>query len=177
MLLMAKQGKGARNKGSSFENKVAKLFSKWTGFRIKRTPMSGGFSKEGSYAGDLNCVLPEESSIFPFIVECKNQECWSFDNILVAKNKIFNFWDQAADEGEKAGKIPLLIVTKNYCSDFMFVDANTVEVFESDYGIYLDILDMLIIKRGSYFLYGVLLEDFLEEFDFEAIYEKEKERK
>ena len=48
-------GKMSRRKGANFENTVAKQFTEWLGYNVRRTPRSGAYGGEGwkSLTGDL----------------------------------------------------------------------------------------------------------------------------
>jgi len=62
----------SRNKGATFERKIAKIMKEATGFNWVRTPGSGAFATRtgiNSLQGDIFC---EED--FPYLVECKAYE-------------------------------------------------------------------------------------------------------
>lgn len=62
-----KRGAG-RKKGSVFERKIAKIFSKWSGSDVNRTPLSGGWAKNAKH-GVKNDLISTDPN-FPFGVEC-----------------------------------------------------------------------------------------------------------
>jgi len=124
---VASRGRGAKVKGSNFERKIAKLLSNWyfgIPDRLKRTPLSGGFSK--NYKGDLfedvsvkisDDPVKNSTRHFPFNVECKHQEVpLDIPALLSDKSVFWQFWNQTTTEFANtpdSGKIPLLVFTKN----------------------------------------------------------------
>jgi hypothetical protein len=94
---LSKQGKRSRDKGSSYERKVAKLFNEAYGTVLVRTPLSGGFhkSKDSDMKGDLINLDP--STVFRLHLECKNHRVWRLKD-----------WILQAQE-EARGKIPIII--------------------------------------------------------------------
>lgn len=106
--------KMSRNKGQRGERKVAEIISDWWGADFTRTPSSGGFRtkefrEEWNAEGDL--VTPDED--FPFSVECKWQEGWTFDEMLTAPRcKPWLWWEQTLDQ-TTVNKMPLLIFKRN----------------------------------------------------------------
>ena len=101
-----------RNKGSTFERKVANDFTKWCSVHFTRTPSSGGWNK----TGDITPKDPKAMVGFPFNVECKNQESFSSTMLIgCAGTKptktIAKWWKQTTDDATKSKKIPLLIMS------------------------------------------------------------------
>jgi len=118
-----KKRKNSRAKGATFERDTAKLFSEWTGIQFRRTPMSGGWAK----TGDITPVNPKEMDSFRFNVECKNQQVWSFGDLIkdIHNNDgIESWWIQAANDGEKSKRIPLLVFTRNFDVSYIMLTEN-----------------------------------------------------
>jgi len=115
--------KKSKNKGNRAEREAAKKFSQWWGSNFTRTPSSGGFGtkqfRDGwNAAGDI--VTPDTS--FPFIVECKWQECWHMEQLIKNdKCEIFKWWQQALNE-TGLGKVPLLFFTRNGHPWYVMID-------------------------------------------------------
>lgn len=110
-------GVNGRQKGSTFERVVAKEFAVWTKDVVKRTPMSGGWSREKAFdvAGDL--VFTRVKTLH---VECKKQEGWALEDLLIGvnKNKVRSWWRQCTrecpkDASGRYAKLPLLVFARN----------------------------------------------------------------
>lgn len=124
---MATRGRGSKSKGSNFERQIAKTLSRYffgVDDRLKRTPLSGGFSKsyKGDIFEDLSVKISDDPVIsntpqWPFSVECKKQEVPLDIPSLLSDNSVFwKFWDQCSSQIKgtpEAGKIPMLIFSKN----------------------------------------------------------------
>ena len=119
-------GRGSKQKGNSFENQISKKIreyfipdvNKKTAYNIvHRTGMSGGRTERG----DL-IVQPPLLEYFPWFVEARNRESWSWENILkkgVDSVILKWFLEDAVDKchpfagDPKNERFPLLIFTKN----------------------------------------------------------------
>jgi len=140
-------GKLSRNKGSNNENRLAKKLDAWfygdeltnwdTKFPhlserpknkrriIRRTPMSGGWSK----CGDLK-VDPEFKGVpmFPFFVEAKKEEVLDPLQIMKGVGKLYGYLTQAAEENGGKTPITAVIFTKNNCPDFMMTSEEDFDI-------------------------------------------------
>jgi len=121
-------GKKSKDKGRRHENHCCKVLGEWWwGKRFRRTPLSGGWDKvahdqERIAFGDIH--TPPD---FPWSVECKHDESWTFEGLLCDKCvKFEHWWKQCYDDAEAANKQPLLIFTKNYVPDFAAVGLSWV---------------------------------------------------
>ncbi len=86
-------------KGTRLEKYIAERMNKVLGeygVRAKRMPLSGAI--EG-FKSDIFVNLPVS-------LEAKNQETW----------KVPEWWDQATSQAG-LGKMPILIMSRNYCND------------------------------------------------------------
>lgn len=112
---------GGRKKGSAYERRIAKLFERWWGTKVSRTPLSGGWGnkKEFETCGDLIC-----QGGWPFSIECKCYKKWHLEQLLTGeKCKIKSWWKQSVDDaGHK--KIPLLVFTRNHQPNFIMLRVN-----------------------------------------------------
>ena len=112
---------GSRNKGAAFERLVAKLFSAWCGEEIRRTPLSGGWTKKPD--SDLRCDLICDNPQFIYSIEVKKREGWDLSDLItgvraVGSTSLLGFWEQTLSQAPK-DKIPLLVFSKNH--DFIYV--------------------------------------------------------
>lgn len=115
----SKSAKRSKNKGSSYERKIAAKFSTWSGEVIKRTPQSGGWGSGSDFgvSGDLVCANPS----FFYHIECKKREGWGLEDLLTGVRKrhsksIIEWWDQTTKTCP-AGKLPMLVFARNNVTD------------------------------------------------------------
>lgn len=114
-------GKKSKRKGSTYELKIAKIMSEWSGMTLKRTPLSGGWARENpEVTGDLVCVEP--GKFFPLHVECKNNESWNWERALHGQGPVFNAWWIQATEECPANKFPILVFSQAYKNDWVMFD-------------------------------------------------------
>lgn len=96
----SKRGRSSKNKGSSYERKIAKVFKDKLDIELKRTPQSGGFAKDTEkgeeFRGDIVCI--DDSIDFKLHAECKDHSSWSLPS-----------WLRQAEEDCPQGKIPIVI--------------------------------------------------------------------
>jgi hypothetical protein len=113
-------GQKSRRKGCTNEIKVARLLSEWweqaeEGANFKRTPLSGGWGNadtRGGFkvAGDI-CTT---SKIWPFTVEVKRREAWSFGSFSQGRTSpVWKWWRQCIDQAAEENRIPLLWMKQN----------------------------------------------------------------
>jgi hypothetical protein len=124
---------GGRAKGAGFELDVAWYFSHyWWGTprAIRRTPMSGGWSKT-SAGGDLI----SEVDPFPFSVECKFSVAWHFGELFnKGWGELGSYWEQCKGDATR-GKIPLLVFKGNGTAIYCMFPTNRFEgMFEARHG-------------------------------------------
>ena len=124
-------GKKSKRKGSSFELKTSKEFQKWWGKgEFCRSPGSGGWGrpqhKQGFNAsGDIITTNRD----FPWCLECKNQEGWSLDQLLLNDGCIIHsWWEQTVDETPD-DLTPMLIFKKNRQKPMVMVFTDVQESF------------------------------------------------
>ena len=117
----------SKQKGNAWENKIAKeiraMFippsfdAKTAHSLVHRTPMSGGHVEKG----DL-IVKPPIWKFFPWFIECRNRQSWSFKNIMEKPDDsiIMKWFMEDAvekchpyDNHIKYPRIPLLLFTRN----------------------------------------------------------------
>lgn len=120
---MATQGSGAKNKGAIYERKIAKEFTKWWGFTFYRVPGSGSLHWSGSMnvGGDVTSS-PEAG--FNFVIECKNHEEWTIENLFLNNKEPKIWWKQVVGDALEYDKIPMLIFTRNRAKDFVTLPYN-----------------------------------------------------
>lgn len=111
---------GSRGKGSRAEIEVAKLHENWwgqlePGCLFVRTPSSGGWSgpqvrAEFRAGGDLMTTAQR----FPFCVEIKRREKWSWATLLAGKpSPIWDWWEQTVIAAAEMQGLPILWFRKS----------------------------------------------------------------
>lgn len=106
-----KNGKprNGRAKGAGFELRIAKAFSSALGVKLRRTPMSGGWSHDNpEVSGDLVCVEGE----FKYCVECKCAEGWRLESLFTDSHVWFDGWWAQLMRECPADRIPLLVFSR-----------------------------------------------------------------
>ena len=113
-------GKMSKTKGASYELKIAKNFSSWSGESFYRTPASGAWSSQrlGQNAQSGDIVAPEEV-IFPFSVELKHHEGVSLNNYMMDSGEVPSFFTQNVGDAVRSNKIPMLITHSNYSPNYL----------------------------------------------------------
>lgn len=110
----------SREKGSVAELEVARLISAWWNQLeptaiFKRTPLSGGWGNADvrsafRTAGDIMT----DSLVFPFAIEVKRREGFSWKPLLDGKKSpVWGWWRQAQKQGEEMNLVPTLWFRKN----------------------------------------------------------------
>jgi hypothetical protein len=80
---------------------------------FKRTPQSGGWSHapEFKVAGDLAC----NDARFPFCVEVKRRESWSWREFMAGRRSpVWTWWRQACAAAEASGLEPMMWMRRNH---------------------------------------------------------------
>ena len=65
---------------------------------------------EESQSADIVAPLGVE---FPFSVELKNHEGFTFENYLMCNKEIPSFWNQCIGDARRVNKLPMLITHRN----------------------------------------------------------------
>lgn len=108
-----------RPKGSKAEIEIAKrLKAWWSPFEpaeFVRTPLSGGWGGKDLRAGfRASGDVMTTAQKFPFTIEVKRREGWSWTNLLAGKaSPVWGYWKQAVGQAKEMGGIPLLFFRKN----------------------------------------------------------------
>lgn len=106
-----------KKKGNKNEREVAKWWEEWTGLEFSRVPASGGlrWQKKDDISGDIICTDPRKSRRFPFSIECKFYRDINFEHLILGNKtaKIWNFWEQALEDGVRSERVPILYMRYN----------------------------------------------------------------
>lgn len=120
-----------RAKGNNFENAVCRALSLWLfpdldpkakvaelPFRRRTTAIQ---PVEGHWEGRGDILhRPDLGHPWPFAVECKNIERWSFDGISNSEWPVWSWWQQAVNQAS-GGKHPFLVFTRNLKPNYVMV--------------------------------------------------------
>lgn len=143
-------GKSSRDKGARGELEVAELLREWwdpvePGCLFKRTPMSGGWgSKEAREGFSTSGDLVTTARRFPFVVEVKRREGWSWKTLdRGAASPVWAWWKQAQKAAdEQDGKWPALIWRKSREPWWLMLPEASVQ--------HLTMLDLKSAKRWAW---------------------------
>lgn len=162
----------SKKKGNAWENKIAKQirthfvpdeFDAKTGHNlVHRTPLSGGHVEKG----DL-IVKPPIWKYFPWFIECRNRESWSFKNIFEKGwDSVIGKWfiEDAVekchpyDNNAKYPRLPLLLFTRNqhqtyYCTWQTCINVRSHNLSPMNWGV-----QMRLPEDGRYDMeYGAVI--------------------
>ncbi len=118
----------SKAKGDTYERKIAKKLTDWTGLKFERVPASGGlhWKSDNRVYGDIVTNDPD----FPFIIELKNRESWNMDSLINGSKEVENWWKQVTADAKATGKEPMVIFSRNRQPDYL---AMKVSAFMGDY--------------------------------------------
>lgn len=107
----------SKAKGDTYERKIAKKLTEWTGLKFERVPASGGlhWKKDNRVYGDIVTNDPD----FPFTIECKARESWNMDSLINGSKEVEKWWKQAIADAWATGKEPMVIFTRNRQPDYI----------------------------------------------------------
>lgn len=111
-------------KGGRTERKIYKRLGSFYFNNEKSFARLKGES-QGMRPGDIGIYLKDNQAAtlqlitdFPFTIEIKNREEWNYKKLIEYKGNtkpnIWDYWEQAKNQAERAKKCPLLIYKKNY---------------------------------------------------------------
>ncbi len=111
---------GSRAKGATAERDVAARLQGWwaqiePGCRFAKTPLSGGWGGPGLRAGfSASGDLMTTAKRFPWTVEVKRREGWSWKTFLAGKpSPVWGWWRQAQTQADEMGIEPMLWFRKS----------------------------------------------------------------
>ena len=168
-------GAKSRRKGAKGELEVSRIVAAWwmqdatlleamaADLPIRRTPLSGGWTRGKDFRGDLVPVTHEAEPFSMWSVEVKNQEKWSFDTILkpdITAWPLDQWWEQCRRDAKEAHAWPLLAFTRNRHPWYLRIRGSHYRLLCASAGAKLDIATTMRVK-GCIF---TLLNDFVRTF-------------
>lgn len=106
-------------KGNEAELEVAKLIQPWwrrldPGAIFVRTPRSGGWTQGRDVFDARGDLMSKTTARFPWCVEVKRREAWSFDVFLAGDaSPVWKWWFGACFDAQQARLHPMLWVRQN----------------------------------------------------------------
>jgi len=136
---MAKKRKNSQNIGATYERHCAKLFTEWwkRGVFGRTKGMQVLGHSERLAHGDITCVIGEPlilDQTFPFSIECKKSESWSFQEFLKGNPSLLvrSFWQQCKHDAFLWKKEPLLVFTCNHHPDYALVKSSYFRLYDRE---------------------------------------------
>ncbi len=174
---------GGKQKGNSFENKIARILSEWItgGSRsdvFDRTASSGAKAtsrrrhRSGDFSnqeGDILSVTPEGLPITEkFIIECKHHASIGMDSVVYEKvtkdENVMTWWVKLMEQCRGAVRMPMLIARQNRRPTLLFLSTPGIR--------YLSVPNELVTStfrpRHNGIIYdinGINFDEFLEKVD------------
>ncbi len=161
----------SRKKGNNYELVISGILDEWwSGLKrpakerdFRRTPLSGGWDTVKA-PGDL--LIPSE---FPYDIECKNRESWSFENFFTGSNALVNW---IILEELKTNKEVWLVFTKKRALNYIMMRKRlwsrigaTIAEGSNSFTSYMNV--GVTINGGINSFVVFLLDEFLELVDSE----------
>ena len=161
----------SKNKGSTFERKIAKQLSEWAGDKFMRTPMSGAIHNFNDKRVVSDIVAPLSIGSFPFSIECKDVEySWELNTYLEESGMFFRHWEQACTDADREGLSPMLIFSKNYRDTFVCIrEKDFIILRDSTHNISCNTVVLGSQKSGNVIF--LRFYDFLNEYKIQDILE------
>lgn len=147
-------GVNGKQKGSSFERRICKMMTDYTGLDFRRSFGSGAFKskhKELDESGDIKCEDPS----FPYSIECKFYSDIDYHNILAGDCSRLDKWlKQCVIDARHQNKHGLLIFKTNRVDPFFAF------CFRREVDGYRMLKELLISSCKTYLIYkGVIIVD------------------
>lgn len=168
----------SKKKGSRFELKVSKWFTKWTSFKFGRTPYSGANHQSRDLSSDVMCHDERHAHRCKISVECKNYKEIKFEHILLGNKgcDILKFWEQASKDAKRANKVPILCMRYNSMPSeefFFVVGKNLSSVF---YKPLFDKAPIMVIDvpKIDEILYVFMASDILKNISYKLVHKQAK---
>lgn len=168
----------SKKKGSRFELKVSKWFTRWTSYKFGRTPYSGANHQSRDLASDIMCQDERHAHRCKISVECKNYKEIKFEHTLLGNKgcDILKFWVQASKDAKRANKVPILCMRYNSMpsEEFFFVVGKKLSsVFYKPLFDKAPIMVIDVPKIGE-ILYVFMASDILKNVSYKLVHKQAK---
>lgn len=169
----------SKNKGNRFERKIARFFTKWTGYKFERNRAgSGAWHSNKDSTSDLTCTDERHAHRCKISIECKNYKEIKFEHLLLGNKgcDILKFWEQASKDAKRANKVPILCMRYNSIpsEEFFFVVGKDLSsVF---YKPLFDKANIMVIDvpKIDEILYVFMASDILKNVNYKLVHKQAK---
>ena len=151
----------SKTKGDTYERKIAKKLTEWTGLKFERVPASGGlkWAEDNRVYGDIVTNDPD----FPITIECKNREEWNMDSLINGSKKVAAWWNQVTDDTAVTGNAPMVIFTRNLQPDYVMIRAESFEEGLLELKSYLEFMMEVVVSGEHVMIFK--LDELIEKAD------------
>lgn len=109
-----------KTKGNSFERKIAKKFTEWSGFAWRKTFGSGNMRFKTRSLNEIGDLKSERE--VPFVIECKFHKDLSYSKIMKGDcGKLDNWILEMESDQKRSKKLGLLIFKTNLSPIFVLL--------------------------------------------------------
>lgn len=149
-----------RSKGNKYENTVCKTLSRWIDPSIRedahvehlpfRRRTTSVVPLEGHWRGHGDILhRPDLRYPWPFCVECKAVQGWTFDGMFVDTWSVWAWWEQARNQARDAGLSPLLALRRNRTPDHALLRCEDAECLRLEQAAVGTIVRLVHPKQGD----------------------------
>lgn len=115
-----------KDKGKRLERKTADIMREYFKVGKKYIKRAGASGVRVEEEGDIDIIHPGIEEIFPFVIECKNQEKWRMRDLFgMARNNksnpFYSFILQSEKELKSKDQIGMIVFSKNREDIYAFV--------------------------------------------------------
>lgn len=130
-----------RDKGKSFELKVAHTLSDWTGQEFHRTPASGALRWKNNKQV-VSDIVPPPAMDWIVSIECKCVEYpWELDKLLTHKSLFWKHWGQCTGDADRENMVPMMVFSKAYHDVMCAMRRDDFQMLEGAVPSYIELRD------------------------------------
>jgi hypothetical protein len=148
------------------EQKTAEIMRKYFNVGKKYIKRAGSSGVRVEEDGDIDIIHPDIEKIFPFVIECKNQEKWRMRDLFgMARNNksnpFYSFIIQSEKELKDNNQIGMIVFSKNREDIYAFVYYKDIP--KKEHKELNKMMDHKFISNiNEYTIIGFLFEDFIK---------------
>jgi len=157
----------SKTKGKRFENIVAKMICTQFNIDSKYIKRAGSSGVRLDEHGDIDINHPYIEEKFPFVIECKNNERWKFNDIFGKgtenKSNIFLEFINQTNQKRYDDKYGLIVFSKNYEDVYGMVYSDGNDLDNKLLDEICELIDNKVISKiGEYRVVIFRFQEFLE---------------